>query len=72
MNAHPNTLSEIVEYSSDAVIPDNAISEITAHHESLHHQVLSEIVVQVQGQATGELTRHEEGKTIDENQFETH
>ena len=72
MNALPNTLNEIVAYASDAVIPEHAISEITSHHEALDQKILGEIAGSVQGQAVGELARHENGKTLEESQFETH
>lgn len=71
MNALPNTLSEIVAYASEAVIPEHAISEITSHHEALDQELLGEIADSVQGLTTGELVRHENGKTLEESQFET-
>ena len=71
MNALPNTLNEIVAYASDAVIPESTIFEITAHHEGQDQKMLSEIAGHIQGQAAGELVRHENGKTLEESQFET-
>ncbi len=70
MNAPVDTLREIVAYASDAVIPKTDIVGITTHHEGQHHKRLEETVHLIQGQTVGELAQHEEGRLIDESQFE--
>ena len=70
MNAPVRSLDKIVVYASDAVIPSTEIAGINTHHEGLYHKQLDETVRLIQGQTIGELSQHEDGRLIDESQFE--
>lgn len=71
MSAHSNTLDGIVAYASDAFVLEATVPEITTSHERFDYKNVSETMNQINGHATGENVQHEEGKAIDERQFET-
>lgn len=59
-----------VEYSAEANIPNANIAEVTVHHESLHLMKLHEIITQFGGTTLGELALHNNGDSLDTNDFE--
>lgn len=59
-----------VEYALDSIIPKTDIPEFIIHHESIDHNELNEFISSTGGKIVGELIRHNDGESIQQDQFE--
>lgn len=59
-----------VDYAAEAQIPSDSIEGLSVHHESTSLAQISELLESIGGQISGELVRHNNGSTLDQNDFE--
>ena len=70
MNALFDEQNMGVAYASDAIVPENKFDVATIHHESILLDNARVVIEKIGGKTMGEKATHEDGRTIDIQQFE--